>query len=70
MSGKINAETVKKNLKFNGEVTKYAAKIFKAVKKHPVAIGAAAGAAALFGIGAIVDNINNHKRAKKADFNG
>lgn len=68
MNGKIDPQTVKKNLKFNGKIAKYATKLFKTIKKHPVAIGAAAGAAALLGVGAIVDKVNNNKRAKKADF--
>ena len=67
-NGKIDAETVKRNLKFNGKIAKYATKLVRTVKKHPVAVGAAVGAAALLGIGAIADKINNNKRAKKADF--
>ena len=66
-SGTIDAETVKKNLKFNGKITKYVTKVFNAVKKHPVAIGAAVGAVALLAVGAVCDCISNAKRANKAD---
>lgn len=64
---KFDFSQIKEKAKQKGNLVKYGNKILTAVKKHPVIFGAVTGAIALFGLGALIDNNINHKRAKDAD---